>query len=1048
MHGTLALIAVLMALACWSAWRDEQRRTTDGELINLAGAQRMLSQRTALLASAGTPESLAALDIALARARSDALRIETLLDATDDARLAQLPPMLTTAVHRWQVSRERLWHRALIIARNDAQPVGEPKVGAAQSLSAEAEQALAAAEALVHQIQLQASLKANDSMRHLVTVAVLGALLLLGLAVLLVEPMARRLRGQHKRLTGQAQQMARLALVAERTQNVVLITDAQRRTVWANEAFTRVTGYALAEAIGKSPGALLQTENTDPAAVARMRAAFANAQGVRVELLNRGKTGRDYWLDIDIQPLHDARGALTGFIAVETDITEQVYQRQRLRALLDALPTGVVEEDSAGVIVDANLAAEKVLGLTRDQICGRSSVDERWRTVHDDLSPYLGEQHPIARSLREGVSVRGDSMGVVTPDGEQRWILVNSEPLRNPAGAVHGAVACFVDVTEQRAQRTLLQLALNAAAIGTWEWRPDTGERRWSAAGCQMLGYEHDEFQSLLPHWRERIHPDDRPQVEARLLAHLHDPSQPYRCDMRVRHRAGHWVWLQAYGNVVERDASGRAQRLVGVHMDISERKHQEQQLQANATHDALTGLPNRTALMLALQHLVARWRADPARHFALMFLDFDRFKQVNDTLGHAAGDELLRQIAERLQGALREGGPGRQGDTLARATPDGELTAARLGGDEFVVLLADLRDPADASAVAERLLEVLARPYEVRGQRLHSSASIGLVTSAQPVVDADGLLRDADTAMYEAKRAGRGRWMLFEPRMQAEVLQRAMLEADLREALVREELFVVYQPVLALDGHQATPGCAGVEALVRWRHPERGIVAPGQFINVAEEAGLIGALGLFVLETACRQFMRWRLDLGPQAPGTLAVNLSVAQLCQADLDDQVRQALARCAMPPACLQLEVTESLAAQDPASLGRLRALKALGVRLALDDFGTGYSSLSCLHQLPVDTVKIDRSFVIEAERSEYHRALIEATVRVARTLRMSTVAEGIETDAQSALVRALGCDFGQGYLYCKPMEAEALTTWLAARAPARRPATPAPLLLVSG
>ncbi|HET7156849.1 MAG TPA: EAL domain-containing protein, partial [Hyphomicrobiaceae bacterium] len=441
-----------------------------------------------------------------------------------------------------------------------------------------------------------------------------------------------------------------------------------------------------------------------------------------------------------------------------------------------------------------------------------------------------------------------------------------------------------------------------------------------------------------------------------------------------------------------------------------------------------------------ALRQVVSQWQADPARHFAVMFLDFDRFKQVNDKLGHAAGDELLRQIAERLQSTLRDVGYGRHGDTLARGTPAGEVTAARLGGDEFVVLLADLLDPADATVMAERLLQVLAQPYVVRGQRLHSSASIGLVTSAQPECDADSLLRDADTAMYEAKRAGRGRWVMFEPRMQAEVLQRATLEADLHEALARGELFVVYQPVLTLDGHQTNTGCAGVEALVRWRHPERGIVAPGQFIHVAEEAGLIGALGLFVLETACLQFMRWRLDLGPQAPRMLAVNLSVAQLCQADLVAQISQALADCAMPPACLQLEVTESLAAQDPASLGRLLALKALGVNLALDDFGTGYSSLSCLHQLPVDTVKIDRSFVIEAEHSEYHRALIEATVRVARTLRMSTVAEGIETDAQSALVQSLGCDLGQGYLYSRPMAAEALTLWLAERELVRRAATP--------
>jgi diguanylate cyclase (GGDEF)-like protein/PAS domain S-box-containing protein len=1043
MHGTLALIGVLMALACWSAWRGEQRRSADAELIHLAGAQAMLSQRVALMAGAGHDAGLAALDTALERAQREALRIEALLEAYDQRRLSELPPALTAAVLRWQDTRERLWYRAQNLARQGlgdgpAQPPGQPL-----PLQAEAEQALEAADALVQQIQVHASHKSAQALQRLATVAGLGALLLLGLAGALVEPMARKLRRQHDRLTDQTRQLARLALVAERTHNAVVITDAQRRITWANEAFSRVSGYTLAEAIGQSPGALLQTAETDPATVARMQAAFAQGQGVRVELLNRGKDGRSYWLDIDIQPLHDTAGAISGFIAVETEITEQVYQRQRLRALLDALPTGVVEHDVQGTIVDANRAAEQVLGLSHDQLCGRTSVDPRWRTVHDDLSPYPGEEHPSARSLRDGASVRGDSIGVVTPEGEQRWLLVNSEPLRTPSGAVHGAVACFVDVTEQRAQRTLLQLALRAASIGTWEWRPDNGHRHWSAVSCQMLGYEPEAFAQVLPEWRNLIHPDDRPVVEARLRAHMDDPDQPYRCDLRVRHRAGHWVWLQAYGSVVERDAAGRAQRLVGVHIDISERKHHEQQLQASANHDALTGLPNRAALVPALQQAVARWRADPARHFALMFLDFDRFKQVNDTLGHAAGDELLRQIAERLQGALRDGAGGRNADTVARGLP---ATAARLGGDEFVVLLADLHAPADAGAVADRLLQALARPYELRGQRLHSSASIGVVTSAQPVTDADGLLRDADTAMYEAKRGGRGRWVLFEPRMQTQVAQRATLEADLHEALVRDELFVVYQPVLALDGAGTAPGCAGVEALVRWRHPARGLVAPGQFINVAEETGLIDALGLFVLQTACRQFMRWRLELGPQAPGLLAVNLSVAQLRQPDLVDQVRQVLADCAMPPACLQLEVTESLAAQDPAALGRLRALKALGVGLALDDFGTGYSSLSCLHQLPVDTVKIDRSFVMEAERSEYHRALIEATVRVARTLRMATVAEGIETTEQSAMVHTLGCDLGQGYLHCRPLDADALTPWLAARAPLRRPATQ-PLQLVA-
>ena len=856
--------------------------------------------------------------------------------------------------------------------------------------------------------------------------AVLGAVLSITLAIGVVEPAVRFWRRQHARLAGKATQFERLALVAERTTNLVIITDAARRVVWANEAFVRVSGYTLAEAVGRKPSELLQTAATDDHTVRTMRAALDAGQGVRVELLNRSKSGTEYWLDIDIQPLHDPNGALTGFVAVQTEITAQVLQRQRQQALFHALPAGVIEQDATGAIIDANLAAEQILGLTRDQLLGRSSVDERWRTVREDLSPYPGEDHPIARSLRDGVCVRADSMGVLTPQGQQRWLFVNSEPLRNAAGVVTGAVACFVDVTEQRTQRILLQLALKAADIGTWQWHVDNDERQWNEASCAMLGYTAEEFRPLLPIWHKRIHPEDQPAFHAVLKAHLIDQRTPYRCEVRVRHRDGHWVWVHIRGTVVELDQAGQMRRMVGVQIDISDRKRQEQQLHLSATTDSMTGLPNRAALMARLQHTLDH-RAASGGHFALLFLDFDRFKQVNDSLGHAAGDELLRQIALRLLGALRP-----TDDTNPRRS-DGRQIAARLGGDEFVVLLDGLLTPNDACAIAERLLQVLSRPYEVLGHRVHSSASIGVVTSAHAFAGADSLLRDADLAMYEAKQNGRGRWAMFEPRMHEQASRRASVEADLHNALERDELFVVYQPVLALDDPQGERGCAGVEALVRWRHPERGIVPPTQFISVAEESGLIGALGQFVLRSACRQFMRWRLTLGDRAPTMLAVNLSIAQLRQGVLVDEVRSALAESAMPAAALQLEVTESLAAQDPLVQSRLRELKALGVKLALDDFGTGYSSLACLHQLPVDTVKIDRSFVIEAERSEYHRALIEATVRVARTLRMTTVAEGIETAGQAALITALGCDRGQGYLYSRPLEADALSDWLAARAP---------------
>ena len=1049
MHGALLLIALLLLAAGWQAWQGEQRRATDAELINLAGAQRMLSQRVALLALQAPADNDQALDNALSQSQSDAMHIETLLAPGTSASHADLPATLVSALAQWQAARERLWYQAHNLVRHGADTTPARRASAVQRLRIEAETSLAAAQSLVAEIQQHADTKSAAALRGLLLGAGLGCSVLLLLAGAVVEPAARVVRRNHQRLAEQATHLTHLALVARHTHNLVVIADTMRRITWVNEAFTRVTGHTLDEALGRRPAELLQTATVDPASRQRLRDALNQGQGVRVELLNRSKLGRDYWLDVDIQPLQDQFGQLTGFIAVLTDITVQVNTRQHLRALLDTLPTGVLQQDGKGNFVEANHAATQLLGLSHEQLLGRTAVDGRWRTVHDDLSPYPGEQHPITRSARDGTSVRGDSMGVVTAQGEQRWLLVNSEPLRDPAGRVAGAVACFIDVTEQRAQRTLLQLALQAAAIGTWQWHVDSNKRQWSAASCAMLGYSVEGFAPLLAHWRDRIHPQDRALVEASLQAHIDNPAVPYKCEMRVAHAQGGWVWVQASGSVVERDSAGLAQRLVGVHIDISERKRHEQQLQTSAWTDTLTGLPNRARLLQRLGARITRQRSGGAGHFALLFLDFDRFKQVNDTLGHAAGDALLCQIAQRLRAALRQGdvlghgGPGQAAGQVALDVLDvldslhGDHLAARYGGDEFVVLLDHLAEPADAGKVAERLLQVLARPYDIGPQRVHSSASIGLVTSDQAQADlpvdalADRLLRNADSAMYAAKQSGRGRWLQFEPRMQQHANSRADVEGELHHALQRDELFVVYQPVQDLHAAPGQQACAGVEALVRWRHPAHGVMPPQQFVPVAEDAGLIGALGLFVLRSACRQFMRWRLDLGAQAPSQLAVNLSVAQLRDPALVDQVQQILADCAMPAAALQLEVTESLAAQDPVARSRLHGLKSLGIKLALDDFGSGYSSLACLHQLPVDTVKIDRSFIAEAERSEYHRALIEATVRVARTLRMSTVAEGIETSTQAALISRLGCDFGQGYLYCKPLEVAAMTTWLAAR-----------------
>jgi len=465
--------------------------------------------------------------------------------------------------------------------------------------------------------------------------------------------------------------------------------------------------------------------------------------------------------------------------------------------------------------------------------------------------------------------------------------------------------------------------------------------------------------------------------------------------------------------SVVRLDAG----RLMAVLSDVSQQVWQEQnllerRLRAAALTDALTQMPNRAALRAPIAHALLQRARDTGPQFAVLFLNCDRFKRVNDLFGTAVGDGLLGVLAARLRGVLRAG----------------ESMAARVGGDEFVVLLGSLSSGDEALAISQRVIDVLGAPCHVAGHALTCSVSGGLLLGDGAEGDADAVMSDASIAMVEAKRQGGGRFVAFEPALRERAMQRGRIEAELRLALTEGQLFVVYQPIVALQALGAGRGCVGVEALVRWRHPQRGVVPPFEFIGIAEECGLIGALGDFVLASAVRQQRRWRDELGPLAPGWTAVNLSRAQLQQPHFVASVQALLAASGLPPHCLQLEVTESLAAQNDAVQAVLHELKTLGVALALDDFGTGYSSLSSLHQFPVDVVKIDRSFTSQVDSSLHHRVLVQATVMVANSLGMSTVVEGIETEAQAALVRQLGCGKGQGYLFSRPLEACDLSAWL--------------------
>jgi diguanylate cyclase (GGDEF)-like protein len=459
--------------------------------------------------------------------------------------------------------------------------------------------------------------------------------------------------------------------------------------------------------------------------------------------------------------------------------------------------------------------------------------------------------------------------------------------------------------------------------------------------------------------------------------------------------------------------------------LDIQrERETLARRLKSAARTDSLTKMPNRAAVREQLQLLLGFHRSADSGEIAVLFINCDRFRQINDTLGQAAGDALLVEIGQRLRAVLRP-----PTDHIAKET--GQM-AARIGGDEFVVILDGMRRVEDVEGIARRLIDNICKPYFLLDHEISCTVSVGLVWGLAEAADPDEAVRDASIAMVEAKRAGGGRFAMFDTGMRERAARRGDIESELRTALHEDQLFVVYQPVVGLLPDGGTDFSAGVEALVRWQHPTRGVVPPFEFIEVAEQCGLIGALGDFVLARACRDFMRWQVELGPIAPRLMAVNLSRAQLGQEGFATSVGATLARAGMAPGALQLEVTESLAAQDQDIQQRLHELKAVGVTLALDDFGTGYSSLSSLHLLPVDVVKIDRSFVCQADTSPHHRVLIEATVKVAQSLGMGTVAEGIETAAQAQAVRDQHCAKGQGYLFSRPLPDAALVAWVRERA----------------
>jgi diguanylate cyclase (GGDEF)-like protein/PAS domain S-box-containing protein len=503
----------------------------------------------------------------------------------------------------------------------------------------------------------------------------------------------------------------------------------------------------------------------------------------------------------------------------------------------------------------------------------------------------------------------------------------------------------------------------------------------------------------------EVIHPDDVAALRECFAEVLRQDRALSALELRVRNRDESWRWVDA--SVVNLIGDPNVGGIVAHYRDVSERKGLEEQLAHSAFHDPLTNLANRALFKDRTANALAHRDRNP-QPLAVMFLDLDDFKVVNDSLGHAAGDRLLVALGERLQENLRPSD-----------------TAARLGGDEFAVLIDDVVNPDEALLVAQRVIEVMRAPFWLDGRQFLLPASIGIAISSSGEEEADQLLRNADVAMYRAKSGGTGHYEVYERDMHAAIVERLELKEELERALEGDEFSVAYQPIVVLSQRRIV----GVEALVRWQHPERGVVMPAAFISLAEETGLIVPIGRWVLEEACRQTRSWQLRYPGDPPLSVAVNLSPRQFEQPELTEEVANALRESGLAPGDLTLEITENLLMENTeTTMLRLKELKRLGVRLAIDDFGTGYSSLGYLQRFPVDRLKLDKSFVDGVVHSGDDAALAQAVVQLGDTLGLQTVAEGIEAGEQVSELINLGCEFGQGYYFSKPLSAQEIESVL--------------------
>ena len=792
------------------------------------------------------------------------------------------------------------------------------------------------------------------------------------------------------------QQERQLRLFTDNIPESIAYVDCDRRYKFVNNAFLAQRGKARHEVIGRTSEEVLGREASDLAAPFVKR-ALAGETVVYERLVTTIESG-PRWHRVRTVPDVGPNGKVQGLYVVGTDIheirsahAELESSEAELRNAMDSLPYPMAYIDKSYRYRLVNRRLESLVGRTREELIGKDLLAIFSQKRFDEVKPLWDR-------VLKGETVATERL-IASGDGKQRWMTLRYTPRYDASGDVIGIYSAATDIDElKRAEielrraNWLLTSHFENSPLAVIEWDQEFKVRRWSPQAEKIFGWP--ESQVLGKHYREWrfMVDDDDHQPASSADMRLMEAGQPRTTSLNRNYRSdGQIIWCEWYNSSL-RDESGQIMSILSLAQDVTTRVLAEERLVYQATHDDLTNLPNRAMLQDRMRQAIARARRNGTR-VASLFIDLDRFKEVNDTLGHRIGDELLREIAERLKRTLRES------DFLVR-----------LSGDEFMVVLEQLIDLDPPRLVATKILEEIRFPASIEGHEIHVSASIGISIFPDDAKDVETLLKNSDMAMYRAKELGKNMFQFFSGELAAQGTAMRLLENALRSALLKNEFELYYQPKIEMrSGH-----IVGAEALLRWHHPTRGLMMPGEFVQLAEAAGLMQEIGNWVMGVAFAQARRWH-EKGFKNM-RLAINLAAGQFRATNLLERIKDCLGREKCRPECIEIEITETSMLHDPDGVGEiLRALRQLGLRIAIDDFGTGFSSLSHLKRFPIDTLKIDKTFVSDILHDREDAAIVSAIIAMARALDMEVIAEGVETEAQLALLAEQGCDAYQGYLF---------------------------------